>query len=123
MPDIYARTLRLAAHIVGGVNELAARLSVPADALALWLTSREPVPLEILLRAVDVVVSHGLEQIGSEPTIEIPSPTAAASHDVEEPSDERTLELVPLKQETEPKKPALDGEDEPTIEIAPPKKR
>jgi hypothetical protein len=134
MADIYARTLRLAGHLVGGVNELAARLSVPGEALALWLTAREPVPLEILLRAVDIVVSHGLEQIGDEPTLEMPLPTnpdpepgkpaagVAASHDGDEASDEPTIELARLKApEAAPKKP--QGElDEPTIEIHPPRK-
>lgn len=93
MSDVHARTLRLAAHIVGGVNELAVRLAVPGDDLALWLAARKPVPLDTFLRAVDLVVSHQLEQIGNEPTIEMPLARAA--------DDER---------------------DEPTIEIKAPKK-
>lgn len=102
MPDVYARTLRRAAQIVGGVNELASRLSVTNDDLVLWLTARTAVPPEIFLRAVDIVVAHDLDQVSNEPTIEIPPPG---------------------KPDPEPGRPAVDvSDDEPTIELAPPRK-
>ena len=103
MPDVYARTLRRAVQIVGGVKELAARLSVPGEDLARWLAAEKLVPLEVFLQAVDVVVSHELEQMSREPTIESPAPRprpeqspssgVAASHGVDQ--DEPTIELKP----------------------------
>lgn len=58
MPDIYARTLRRAAEIVGGVNELAARWNVPRDDLVHWMQGTKRAPTRIFLQAVDIVLAH-----------------------------------------------------------------
>lgn len=63
MPDVYARTLRRAAQIVGGVNELAVRLQVPSEDVVLWSQAQKAVPLEVFLRAVDIVVAHDVDAV------------------------------------------------------------
>ena len=55
--DVYARTLARAAQIVGGLDLLAIDLGVPPGTLAIWLRHGNP-PLEIFLRAVDIVVAR-----------------------------------------------------------------
>jgi hypothetical protein len=55
LPTVYARTLRRAAEIVGGDGELAVKLRVTPSHLALWLADAEKPPIDIFLRAVDVV--------------------------------------------------------------------
>ena len=55
MPDVYARALRRAAEIVGGVEQLAIRLNVPAEDVYMWIQRLKDVPTEIFLRAVDIL--------------------------------------------------------------------
>jgi hypothetical protein len=58
VPDLYARTLGRAADIVGGEGELAARLNVLPGHLHLWMLGAHKPPLDIFLKAVDIVVEH-----------------------------------------------------------------
>ena len=58
MPDVYARTLRRAADIVGGVDELAARLKVSREDLVYWMQGTKRAPATIFLQAVDIVLEH-----------------------------------------------------------------
>jgi hypothetical protein len=53
--ELYVRTLRRAAELVGDPDRLALALRVTPSHLALWLHGTEQPPLEIFLRAVDVV--------------------------------------------------------------------
>jgi DNA-binding transcriptional regulator YdaS (Cro superfamily) len=70
MPTIHARTLRRAAEIVGGVQEMAAQLDVPSGYVAEWSQGTKPVPQEIFLKAVDIVTAHEVNEIsGKHPTI------------------------------------------------------
>jgi hypothetical protein len=70
MPTVHARTLRRAAEIVGGVEELAAQLDVPSGDIAEWTQGTKPVPQEVFLRAVDIVTAHQVNEIsGKHPTI------------------------------------------------------
>ena len=55
--ETYRSTLTYAMAIAGGGDALAGRLRVPVDKLMRWLSGVEPVPGEIFLRAVDVVVT------------------------------------------------------------------
>lgn len=52
---LYADTMRLAAETVGGAAQLARHLGVEPEALARWLSGREPIPLEPLLTALDLL--------------------------------------------------------------------
>ena len=55
MRDVYARTLERAAVIEGGEQALAQRLKVTPSHLSLWLQGVERPPVEVFLRAVDLV--------------------------------------------------------------------
>jgi hypothetical protein len=55
--DTYQRVLARACAIAGGEAALAAKLCVPAAAIAGWLHGREPIPSEVFLRAADIVLS------------------------------------------------------------------
>ena len=55
MPDAYARVLRRAAEILGGVEQLAAHLGVPAEDVVAWIQRMRDVPVNVFLRAVDIV--------------------------------------------------------------------
>ena len=55
MPDVYARTLRRAAEIVGDTKELAFKLGASEEDVYLWIQRVKDVPLEVFLRAVDIV--------------------------------------------------------------------
>jgi DNA-binding transcriptional regulator YdaS (Cro superfamily) len=61
--SVYSRTLRRAAHIVGGENELAARLHVSATDLALWVQGVGVPPSNVFLDAVDLVTAHGVSEL------------------------------------------------------------
>ncbi len=58
MPDVYGRTLRRAAEIVGGLDELAARLAVPKDDLWMWMQGSKQAPTPVFLKAVDIVTQE-----------------------------------------------------------------
>ena len=51
-----ARTLRRAAHILGGPGPLRKYLKVSAICLAAWMTGAQPAPTDVFLKAVDVVM-------------------------------------------------------------------
>jgi hypothetical protein len=55
---LYARTLHRACLKLGGLEALARHLSVPPKKLEDWLTGKTEAPLDIFLRAVDVIVGH-----------------------------------------------------------------
>lgn len=76
MPTVYARTLRRAAEITGGVEQLASRLGVRSEDLVHWLQGTKQVPQEIFLRAVDIVVAHDVSTIsGRHPSVRNGAPT------------------------------------------------
>ena len=58
MPTLYARTLRRAAEIAGGTEELAVHLNVVPSHLALWILGAEPTPADVFLKAVDLISEH-----------------------------------------------------------------
>ena len=53
---VYTRTLQRACEVLGGVEQLAAHLRVPASSLAHWIEGKEDPPLHVFLAAVDVVL-------------------------------------------------------------------
>jgi hypothetical protein len=67
MPAVYVRTLRRAAEIAGGATEFATRLGIPQRSLSIWIAGVEPVPTEIFLRAVDIVLDHAFHATRSRP--------------------------------------------------------
>jgi DNA-binding transcriptional regulator YdaS (Cro superfamily) len=75
MPTVYARTLRRAAEIAGGVQQLGSKLGVSSEDLVYWLQGTKAVPQEIFLRAVDIVVAHDISTIsGKHPNVKNPAP-------------------------------------------------
>ena len=65
MPTVHARTLRRASDIVGGDAALAAWLHVTPSHLALWLSGAEAPPMEMFLKAVDVVTDNSVRETDS----------------------------------------------------------
>jgi hypothetical protein len=55
---LYAQTLKRAAEIVGGEQNLAVRLRVTPSHLALWIQGVESPPTKIFLKAVDVLADY-----------------------------------------------------------------
>jgi hypothetical protein len=53
--SVYARALRRAADILGGKDELRAALHVPLRSLEDWLDGRSEPPMDIFLKAVDIL--------------------------------------------------------------------
>lgn len=67
MPTVHARTLKRAAQIVGGLEQLAYRLEVTPSRLALWVAATEPTPPNVFLKAVDLIQDHGGDDLSSSP--------------------------------------------------------
>jgi DNA-binding transcriptional regulator YdaS (Cro superfamily) len=63
MPNVYSRTLRRAAQIVGGDDELASLLKVTPTHLALWLQGTGVPPSDVFLQAVDLVTAQGVSDL------------------------------------------------------------
>jgi hypothetical protein len=51
----YATTLSRAERVLGGRARMAAFFKVPPEKLGAWLDGAEPAPLEVFLRALDVI--------------------------------------------------------------------
>jgi hypothetical protein len=64
MPDVYARTFRRAAEIIGSTQRLALHLDVPSQTLRLWMLGKAGAPADKFLGAVDVVIAHDLAYTG-----------------------------------------------------------
>jgi hypothetical protein len=62
LADVYVKTLERAAQISGGEQALALCLRVTPSHLALWLKGLERPPVEIFLRAVDLVTEQQFPQ-------------------------------------------------------------
>jgi DNA-binding transcriptional regulator YdaS (Cro superfamily) len=58
LAQVHVRTLRRAAALVGGEDELALRIKVTPSHLVLWLAGVEVPPADVFLRAVDIVMDH-----------------------------------------------------------------
>lgn len=58
---VYQRTLHRACEVLGGLEATSRQLGVPAASLTRWIGGAEPPPLEVFLKAVDVVL------LGAEP--------------------------------------------------------
>ncbi len=54
---VHVKTLARATLIAGGVEVLALQLGVDPDTLGSWLRGEKPPPVEVFLRAVDIVVA------------------------------------------------------------------
>lgn len=62
---VYSRTLQRACEVLGGIHPLAAHLRVAPGDLARWIDARGEPPLEVFLKAVDVVLLHADRSRGS----------------------------------------------------------
>jgi hypothetical protein len=53
---VYSRTLHRACEVLGGMAQLSNHLNVPVSALTDWISGKEDPPLDVFLKAVDVVL-------------------------------------------------------------------
>jgi hypothetical protein len=74
--SVYSRTLQKAAHLVGGAKKLARVLRVPAKDLEAWIADEAKPPLNVFLRAVDLII----DESG-------PAPSAGEPGDSQPPRD------------------------------------
>ena len=63
--EVHVRTLKRAAEIAGGEQPLALCLKVTPSHLALWLAGIETPPVDVFLRAVDIVTDHELQTMSA----------------------------------------------------------
>lgn len=54
--SVHARTLHRACELLGGMDTASRHFGVPPEALARWIGGVEDPPLDIFLKAVDVVL-------------------------------------------------------------------
>jgi len=53
---VYSRTLHRACEVLGSLDALSRQLNVPAPTLARWIGGLEQPPLDVFLKAVDIVL-------------------------------------------------------------------
>lgn len=58
---MYARTLHRACEVLGGLDALSHHIGAPAAAITRWIGGTEQPPLDMFLKAVDVLL------LGAEP--------------------------------------------------------
>jgi hypothetical protein len=62
--SVYVQTLRRAAQIVGDEETLAQALGVTRADLLIWLAGKAQPPMDVFLRAVDIVVKDSIGKSG-----------------------------------------------------------
>lgn len=67
--SVYTRTLSHAARIAGGEAQLAALLGASPTQLAEWLCGAEHVPVDIFLKAVDLLMARDVRRSDSASAI------------------------------------------------------
>jgi hypothetical protein len=63
MDPVRVWTLRRACEILGGRPQLRKYLKVSAVSLGLWMAGTEPPPVDVFLKAVDVVVEQEVDEL------------------------------------------------------------
>jgi hypothetical protein len=58
--QVHRRALQRALELTGGVEPLAAYLKVPVSAVRFWVNGSSPLPGDVFLRIVDLVLDHSL---------------------------------------------------------------
>ena len=53
---VYSRTLHRACEVLGGLDSLSRQLNLPARTLERWIVGLEQPPLDVFLKAVDIVL-------------------------------------------------------------------
>jgi hypothetical protein len=61
---VHSETLRRASEIIGDDDKLAEALGVSPQQLAEWKSAQKPVPEEVFLKCVDIVVSDTIRVQG-----------------------------------------------------------
>lgn len=69
--SVYSRTLQKAAELVGGRAKLGRVLRVPAKDLEAWIADEAKPPLNVFLRAVDLLI----DEAGAAPAARDPDET------------------------------------------------
>jgi hypothetical protein len=76
LPTVYIQTLKRAAEIVGGEEELARRLKVTPSHLTLWIDGVVTAPGDVFLKAADIVSEQDLQELATKPG---PAPQASTT--------------------------------------------
>jgi hypothetical protein len=61
--DTYRMTLMRACVLVGGEGQLARKFGVPEKRIVEWLLGEIPLPGDVFLRAVDVVLAYNTQHV------------------------------------------------------------
>jgi len=77
--SVYSRTLQKAAELAGGRAKLARLLRVPARDIERWIADEAKPPLNVFLRAVDLVIDETGPGSGSSDPGDAPPPRDASS--------------------------------------------
>jgi hypothetical protein len=64
---VHKRALRRAIELAGGLEPLARQLKVPASAVRFWQGASGPLPDDIFLKIVDLVLDRSLSEIPPTP--------------------------------------------------------
>ena len=62
---VYSRTLHRACEVLGSLEALSRQLNVPAPTLARWIGGLEQPPLDVFLKAVDIVLLAAAPRAGT----------------------------------------------------------
>ena len=66
MPTLYVRTLKRAAELIGGEEQLARRLKVAPNHLTLWIRGAVSPPGDVFLGAAEIVNEHELQRLAAK---------------------------------------------------------
>jgi hypothetical protein len=59
--DVYHRALLRAVELLGGKDRLATKLGVTQRKLDVWLSQRQPPPLDAFLKVTDIIIQFDMD--------------------------------------------------------------
>lgn len=63
--EVHRRALRRALEVTGDIDALARQLKVPSTAVRFWVHRNQPLPPDIFLKIVDLLLDHSMAALQS----------------------------------------------------------
>ena len=61
--EVHRRALRRALELTGDVEALARQLKVPSTAVRFWTNGNQPLPADIFLKLVELLLDHSMAEL------------------------------------------------------------
>lgn len=79
--EVHRRALRRALELTGDADALARQLKVPSTAVRFWINGSQPLPPDIFLKIVDLLLDHSMADLHLPASRKSEAPRGPSSSD------------------------------------------